>query len=84
MVTWEIAEERRQALIDALKAKGNYCPIHHNAWAVMAIETASELRDALGPLFDASDRLFIVRSGTEASWRHSYGKLNNEWLKTNL
>ena len=67
-----------------LMAYGTYCPIHDNAWAVVTVSNAAQIRDTLTPLLGPADRVFVIRSGTEAAWIRSYGEKNTEWLKANL
>ena len=86
IVTFEIEQEAwREALKKALRA--NYttlCPIHGNAWAIATDKKAVEVRDGLRKFLQAGDRLFVIRSGTEAAWFSSYGPKNDEWLKERL
>jgi hypothetical protein len=50
----------------------------------MTDKKATEIRDSLGRVMQSGERVFVIRSGTEAAWRNSYGEKNNEWLKKNL
>lgn len=67
---------------DRLRSLGAYCPIHRYCWAVLTEMNAAALRDHIGRT--EGDRIFIVRSGTEAAWANSYGVKNSAWLKKNL
>jgi hypothetical protein len=84
VVTFEpIGENAAQIIRGRLKTLPGYCPVHSFTWAVLTDMTAVQLRDFLSQgLPDA--RIFVVRSGTEAAWIHSYGIKNTEWLKKNL
>ncbi len=86
IVTFEINNlERRKALKGKIKALfKTYCPIHKNAWAIRSELKASEIRDAFKKGLTSKDRLFIIRSGTQAAWTNAYGSTNSEWLKTHL
>lgn len=85
IVTFEVNDLTRLASVkEKLKAWGGYCPIHNNAWAISTEKTAIEIREFLTPVLDSSDRIFVIRSGTEAAWRNSYGNQYNEWLKKYL
>lgn len=85
IVCFEVASsDKRNALTAALKAYGFYCPINGSAWAVKTEESAVAIRDKLSLAIGASDRIFVIRSGTEAAWRNSYGPKNDEWLKEHL
>ena len=74
----------RNKIRDALKTFESYCPIHKYCWAVITDKTAKDIRDMLSPLLAKDERVFVIRSGTESAWRHSYGTKHNEWLKENL
>lgn len=85
IVTFDVATEAtRERVRERLKSYGSFCPIHKHCWAIMADKKASEVRDDVGTVLQPGDRLFVVRSGTAAAWRHSYGEKNDAWLKKNL
>lgn len=85
IVSFETATEAtRLKITERLKALGGYCPITKWTWAIVTEFTATQVRKHLADLIVAPDRLFVVRSGTEAAWRNSYGDKNNEWLKKYL
>jgi len=85
IVTFQVAsQEAREKLRARLKAYGRFCPIDKNAWAILSDKSAVDIRDDLARDLDSGDRLFVVRSGTEAAWRNPYGPKNSEWLKKNL
>ena len=68
----------------SLKSYGSYCPIDDSCWAIKTDKKASQIRDALMNLLETEERVFVVRSGTEAAWFNSYGQKHDEWLKANL
>jgi hypothetical protein len=85
VVTFEVSSSTRAQVIAQLKSfGGGYCPVHANCWAITTDMTASQIRDQILAVIGATDRLFVVRSGTEAAWAHSYGENNSTWLKNNL
>ena len=85
IVTFEINENARKVKVkEFLKTFGPYCPIHYNAWAISTEKKSAEIRDSLNHLLIASDRIFVIRTGTEAAWRNTYGSDNSDWLKKNL
>lgn len=85
VVTFEVNNVlKRNALKEGLKSYGSYCPIHDNAWAIITPNTAAQIRDHLTPFIDPTDRLFVVRSGSEAAWSNAYGEQHSDWLKKNL
>jgi hypothetical protein len=85
IVTFETSSDAsRNKLRDEMKKFGSYCPIHKYCWAIVTDKSAKEIRDFLSPNLANDERIFVVRSGTEAAWRNSYGEKHNEWLKENL
>jgi hypothetical protein len=42
------------------------------------------IRDIIGKLLESTDRLFVVRSGTEAAWKRALGADADDWLKEHL
>ena len=81
IVTFEISDDKvLTALTDKLKTFGGYCPSHKNAWAISTDKKAIDIRDALTSIIKPNDRVFVIRSGTEAAWWNSYGQNNNDWL----
>lgn len=86
IVTFEVNDSVRLNKIKKyLREKSNgICPIHSNATAIRSEKKASEIRDEIIQMTTAEDRIFVIRSGTEAAWKNSYGKDNNEWLKKHL
>jgi len=61
-----------------------YCPITSTCWAIITEEKAPTVRDRLSATLTSSDRLFVIRSGTESAWRNLYGPAWEDWLKKNL
>ncbi|WP_044398841.1 hypothetical protein [Lacinutrix sp. Hel_I_90] len=86
IVTFEIKDSIRLNKIKKfLREDSNgICPIHSNATAIRSEKKASEIRDEIIQMTTAEDRIFIIRSGTEAAWKNSYGTKNNDWLKKHL
>lgn len=85
IVSFEIKDpEKKVAVIGKLKAYGTYCPINEYCWAIVTEQKAVEIRDALKVGLEATDRLFVIRSGTEGAWLNAYGTGNTEWLKKHL
>jgi hypothetical protein len=84
IVMWQVAiPANREKIVGALKTFKAYCPITQTSWAVMSDKKAAEIRDQLVALLPASDRLFVVRSGTESAWKN-LPPANTDWLKKNL
>jgi len=85
IVTLAVTDNARRANMENhLRSYGFYCPIHDNCWAVKVNKTAADIRDDLMKLQQPGDRIFVVRSGTEAAWNATYGEKNTEWLKEHL
>lgn len=86
IVTHEIKDAKRlDAVINHLRSYGFYCPIHQHACAVVVNKTAVQITTELNSLISpAVDRLFVIRSGTEAAWINMYGPKNIDWLEKYL
>lgn len=85
IVTFEThSDASRERVTERLKSLHGYCPIHRYCWAMLTDKTAKELRDAVVEVMQPGERIFVIRSGTEAAWKNSYSEKNNEWLKKNL
>ena len=85
IVTFDVSDEAaRKQVRERLMAYGHFCPIHEHCWAIVSGQTAAQIRDHLGEVLGPKDRLFVVRSGTEAAWLNSHGPKHNEWLKKYL
>jgi len=85
VVTFETKNKESRAKVEeVLKSYDYYCPIHLYCWAIKTEEKATTIRDKVTAVTGANDRVFVLRSGTEAAWINSYGKKNSEWLKENL
>ena len=85
VVTFEVGNEAtRREVRGRLKGYGTYCPITKYCWGIVTEQTASQIRDNIKEALEPTDRVFVVRSGTEAAWNNSYGPKNNSWLKKHL
>ena len=85
IVTFEVNDPARRLKVkEKLKEFNYYCPIHENAWAIITEKKSAEIRDIISSLTIPEDRIFVIRTGTEAAWRNIYGEENSEWLKKNL
>jgi hypothetical protein len=84
IVTFDpIGVDAAGAIQATLKSYGYYCPITQNSWAVVTPLTATQVRDQISQASPTS-RVFVVRSGTEAAWKNSFGESHNDWLKKYL
>jgi hypothetical protein len=85
IVSFEINDVSvRTKFEEKLKSYGVYCPINEFCWAIVTSKKATEIRDFLKPYLEVTDRIFVVRSGTESAWVNTYGEANNDWLKKHL
>lgn len=86
IVTFEINDSaRKSAVKERMRAQYSaVCPIHDNCWAIVSEQTPAQVREFLDETLTASDRVFVIRSGTHAAWRNTYGEKNSEWLKERL
>jgi len=78
------SEASRAKIVEKLKSFAWYCPIHNYCWAIKTDKTAVSVREEVDSVMDASERIFVIKSGIEAAWRNTYGEKNSEWLKKNL
>ncbi|WP_152541553.1 CRISPR-associated protein Cas2 [Xanthomonas arboricola] len=85
IVTFQAAQRTtRDALRERMKAYDAYCPINATCWALMSDKKAVEIRDDLKAALAKGDRIFIIRSGTEAAWKNAISQKHSDWLKKNL
>jgi hypothetical protein len=78
------SEATRGKVREVLKSYGTFCPINNTCWAIVTDTSAKDVRDKISNVLDSGDRVFVVRSGTEAAWRNAIGVKNTEWLKKHL
>lgn len=71
-----------EQLYAAIRSYEKWAHINDSLWAIVTSSSAVGIRDNLTRFVDANDRLFVIKSGTEAAWRNSICK--HEWLKGNL
>lgn len=69
---------------EVIKKLGGSCPINKTTWAITSNLTQVQIRDQITQAVGPKDRVFVVRSGTAAAWRNSYGKEYDDWLKKYL
>lgn len=85
IVTFEVSDgAARKRVHEQLRKYSGYCPVHEACWAILSDHTAVHVRDEIAAVLGDEGRLFVVRSGTEAAWKNSYGLKHDEWLKKNL
>ena len=83
IVSFETAE---QAVADSLHATikeyGTWARITATTYAIVTDESAAEITVYLSNIMGESDRLFVVRAGSDAAWLEV--RCNPEWLKKHL
>lgn len=83
IISYDLRNNRDyDALYDAIKSYPKWAHIVESTWAVVTSRTAVQIRDHLTTILDDDDRIFVVKSGTEAAWRNCICR--NKWLKDNL
>lgn len=83
-VTYDLRAPGRnyQALYDRLRQYPQWAKVTESNWILVTAWTAVQIRDDLSNYIDANDRLFVLKSGTEAAWKNSI--CDNDWLRNNL
>lgn len=66
-----------------LKQFKAYAPITNNSWAIITSKPASVVRSEIVERIDKEDKVFVIRSGTEAAWFNQKQAVTN-WLKKHL
>jgi hypothetical protein len=85
IVSFELATPTAvTALLEGIKSYGFYCPINSTCWAIKTDHSAVTILNRLSALVGANDRIFVIRSGTEAAWHNSYGAKHDSWLQAQL
>ena len=83
LISYDLRRDRNyDELYDTLKSYPKWARIVESTWAVVTSKTAVQIRDHLMRVLDDDDRVFVVKSGTEAAWRNV--RCSNKWLKENL
>ena len=84
LVSYDLLAPNRnyEDLYKAFKSYGSWARITESTWAVVTDQSAVEVHKYLGSFLDTDDRLFVLRSGTEAAWRNT--RCRTEWLKKHL
>lgn len=78
-------EETRKNINNKLRNYDGFCPITKYCWAITTKDKkAKDIRDDVSKVSDSNDRIFVIKSGTEAAWKNSYSEKHTAWLKKNL
>lgn len=85
LITFEFHSDKLLEFLERLKRFGSYCPMNSNSWLVISPHTATEILQELQYYTDPTkDKLFVLKTGSEASWSVLYGEAWQTWLKNNL
>jgi hypothetical protein len=85
IISYDLTGDKRneyEALYDAIKEYGSWARITESTWAIVTIESPTEIREQLSKHMQDDDRLFVVKSGVAAAWQNVICR--NTWLKKNL
>ena len=83
IISYDLRKQRNyDDLYQEIKSFPTWAHITESTWAIVAEESAAEIRGNLRKVVDADDAIFVVRSGGEAAWRNVICK--SEWLKKYL
>ncbi len=84
IITYDLRKFGRdyKSLYEAIKTFGTWGKINESTWAIVSSLTSFQIYDFLSKYIDANDRLFIIKSGGDATWGNSIA--DNDWLKKHL
>lgn len=69
-------------LVKRIASIGESKQILSGVWVVISEKPVIQIRDELGELLDASERLLVVQSASVGAWKNILGE--NKWLADNL
>lgn len=82
IISYDLVKERDyEKLYQAIKSY-KWAQITESTWAIVTTDKAKKIGDDLLRYIDSNDRLFVINSGGEASWRNIL--CDSQWLKDNL
>jgi hypothetical protein len=85
LITFEFQSEKLLEFLERLKRFGSYCPMNPNCWLVIAEHNAAEILQELQYYTNPTkDKLFVLKTGSEAAWSVLYGDAWQTWLNNNL
>ncbi len=84
IIIFEIAQKAdKDKIVEYLKSFLGWARITENSFAVKTTDLkARDIRDHLLEFISDGDRLFVSKSGVEASWKNTRGR--SQWFKENL
>jgi hypothetical protein len=80
IISFDLQENRDYKLfINSIKSYGTWARITESTYAVVTEFTATDIRNHLIKHLNPNDRIFVVKTGGRAAWRHAIA--DSEWLK---
>lgn len=76
------SEYDQEEFISAINGFGETRQVLSGVWVVISEKTATQIRDDLSAVMDASERLLVVKSGSVGAWKSIMS--DNKWLADNL
>jgi CRISPR/Cas system-associated endoribonuclease Cas2 len=71
-------KESEQKIVHVIKEYETHSQICNTAWGVVTDEEATDIRDKLKKVITEKDRIFVIKSGSEAGWAHVLSE--KSWL----
>lgn len=84
IITYDLRKPGRnyQTLYEAIKSFGTWGKINESTWAIVSSLTSYQIYEFLSKHIDSNDRIFIIKSGGDATWLNAIAE--NDWLKKHL
>ena len=70
------------SVYESIRTCGRVTRVTLTMWVVMTNRSAEQIRNAIARHLGHADRLFVVKSGVEASWMNV--RCENSWLRKHL
>ena len=83
LITYDLRRTRNyEALYNGIKSYGTWGKINESTWVIASYQPATQIRDYLLNFVDSDDRLFVIKTTSEAAWQNAMA--DNQWLKNTL
>ncbi|MFA7361951.1 MAG: hypothetical protein WC139_13040 [Candidatus Kapaibacterium sp.] len=84
IITYDLRKPGRdyKSLYEALKSFGTWGKITESTWAIVSSLTSRQIYDFLSKHIDSNDRIFVIKSGKDATWINAIASV--DWLKKHL
>ena len=70
------------SLYESIRTCGRVTRVTLSTWAVLTNRTTDQIRNAISRHLGRDDRIFVVKSGVEASWMNV--RCESQWLRKHL